>query len=127
MDTRNPEVDTRVPQTGLDVRRECRSGRFDGPTSGVAPGYVQGNLVIVPARYAAAFEDYCEKNPRPCPLLGRSEPGSARIPALADDMDLRTDVGEYRIFQGGREVATTTDIRTLWRSDFVAFVLGCSF
>jgi uncharacterized protein YcsI (UPF0317 family) len=115
------------PADPAQVRRAIRAGNFTGFTNTVAPGYVQGNLVIVPARYAAAFEDYCEKNPRPCPLLGRSEPGSARIPALADDMDLRTDVGEYRIFQDGREVATATDIRALWRSDFVAFVLGCSF
>ena len=115
------------PADPVQVRRAIRAGSFMGFTNTVAHGYVQGNLVIVPARYAAAFEDYCEKNPRPCPLLGRSEPGSARIPALADDMDLRTDVGEYRIFQDGGEVATATDIHTLWRSDFVAFVLGCSF
>src|SRR5271165_2719573 len=111
----------------LQVRRAIRAGMFTGFTNTVAHGYVQGNLVIVPARYAAAFEDYCARNPRPCPLLGRSEPGSARIPALADDMDLRTDVGEYRIFQAGGAVTTATDIRALWRSDFVAFVLGCSF
>jgi uncharacterized protein YcsI (UPF0317 family) len=115
------------PSDPVQVRRAIRAGIFTGFTNTVAHGYVQGNLVIVPARYAAAFEDYCARNPRPCPLLGRSEPGSARIPALADDMDLRTDVGEYRIFQAGGAVTTATDIRALWRSDFVAFVLGCSF
>jgi uncharacterized protein YcsI (UPF0317 family) len=109
------------------VRRAIRAGTFTGFTNTVAHGYVQGNLVIVPASYAAAFEDYCRKNPRPCPLLGISEPGSPRIPALAEDMDLRTDVGEYRIFQDGSAIATATDIHALWQSDFVAFVLGCSF
>ncbi len=111
----------------VQVRRAIRAGTFRGFTNTVAHGYVQGNLVIVPARYAAAFEDYCRKNPRPCPLLGMSEAGSPRIPALAEDMDLRTDVSEYRIFRDGSATGTTTDIRDLWRSDFVAFVLGCSF
>jgi uncharacterized protein YcsI (UPF0317 family) len=119
-----PRFDSSDP---LQVRRAIRAGIFTGFTNTVAHGYVQGNLVILPARYAAAFEDYCARNPQPCPLLGRSEPGSARIPALADDMVLRTDVGEYRIFQVGGGVTTATDIRALWQSDFVAFVLGCSF
>jgi uncharacterized protein YcsI (UPF0317 family) len=119
-----PQFDLADP---VQVRCAIRAGIFTGFTNTVAHGYVQGNLVIVPARYAAAFEDYCRKNPRPCPLLGISEPGSPRIPALAEDMDLRTDVGEYRIFRNGSAIVTTTDIRALWQSDFVAFVLGCSF
>jgi uncharacterized protein YcsI (UPF0317 family) len=109
------------------VRRAIRAGRFKDFTNAVAHGYVQGNLVIVPEEYAASFEDYCRRNPRPCPLLGRSQPGSWRIPMLAEDLDLRTDVGEYRIFRHGSATATATDIRALWQSDFVAFVLGCSF
>jgi uncharacterized protein YcsI (UPF0317 family) len=109
------------------VRRAIRAGTFTDFTNAVAPGYVQGNLVILPAKHAAAFEGFCEKNPRPCPLLGMSKPGSPRIPELADDMDLRTDVGEYRIFRDGHAVGTTPDISDLWREDLVAFVLGCSF
>jgi uncharacterized protein YcsI (UPF0317 family) len=119
-----PDVDVADP---VQVRRAIRVGIFKGFTNTVAHGYVQGNLVIVPARYAPVFEDYCQKNPRPCPLLGMSEPGNPGIPALADDMDLRTDVGEYQIFRDGRVIETATDIRDLWQSDFVAFVLGCSF
>lgn len=109
------------------MRRAIRAGTFKGFTNAVAPGYVQGNLVIVPAKYASAFEDYCHNNSRPCPLLGISEPGNPRIPALAEDLDLRTDVGEYRIFRDGRATGTATDIGVLWQEDFVAFVLGCSF
>jgi uncharacterized protein YcsI (UPF0317 family) len=119
-----PNLDFADP---TQVRRAIRAGIFKGFTNTVAHGYVQGNLVIVPARYAPAFEDYCQKNPRPCPLLGMSEPGNPRIPALAEDMDLRTDVGEYRIFRNGSAIGAATDIRELWQSDFVAFVLGCSF
>jgi uncharacterized protein YcsI (UPF0317 family) len=111
----------------VSVRRAIRTGQYAGFTNTVAHGYVQGNLVIVPAKYAPAFEDYCQKNPRPCPLLGVSEPGSPRIPTLAEDMDLRTDVGEYRIFRDGIDIGRAVDICELWQGDFVAFVLGCSF
>jgi uncharacterized protein YcsI (UPF0317 family) len=109
------------------VRRAIRAGTFTAFTNTVAPGYVQGNLVIMPDRYAADFARFCERNPRPCPLLGVSKPGIPHIPDLAEDMDLRTDVGEYRIFRDGHPVGTATDIRDLWRNDLVAFVLGCSF
>jgi uncharacterized protein YcsI (UPF0317 family) len=109
------------------VRRAIRAGSFTAFTNTIAPGYVQGNLVILPAKYADAFEGFCEKNPRPCPLLGMSKPGIPHIPELADDMDLRTDVGEYRIFRDGQTVGTTPDISDLWHDDLVAFVLGCSF
>ena len=88
---------------------------------------MQGNLVILPASHATTFEEFCRKNPQPCPLLGISEPGSPRIPSLAKDMDLRTDVGEYQVFRDGRVVGVENDIRHLWRDDLVAFVLGCSF
>jgi uncharacterized protein YcsI (UPF0317 family) len=111
----------------VQVRRAIRAGTFTGFTNMVAHGYVQGNLVILPERHAAAFKEFCQRNPRPCPLLGMSRPGSPRIPELAEDMDLRTDIGKYRIFNDGVEAATATDISDLWRDDFVAFVLGCSF
>jgi uncharacterized protein YcsI (UPF0317 family) len=119
-----PECDLGDP---AQVRRAIRAGTFTSFTNRVAPGYVQGNLVILPVKYAASFEEFCARNPRPCPLLGISKPGSPHIPALADDLDLRSDVGEYRIFRDGRDVGTTDDISDLWRDDLVAFVLGCSF
>jgi uncharacterized protein YcsI (UPF0317 family) len=111
----------------VQVRHAIRAGTFTAFTNTVAHGYVQGNLVILPESHAAAFEGFCQKNPRACPLLGVSRPGSPHIPELAEDMDLRTDVGEYRIFRNGQATGTTTDICDLWRGDLVAFVLGCSF
>lgn len=109
------------------VRHAIRSGVFRGFTNGIAPGFVQGNLVIVPAAYADDFEGYARANAQALPLLGRSDPGSPFIPALGADLDLRTDVGEYMVFRDGAHVATPTDISDLWRDDLVAFVLGCSF
>lgn len=109
------------------VRRAVRSGAHRGHTAGLAPGYVQGNLCILPRAYAEDFAAFCERNPKPCPLLAMSEPGDPRLPALGADLDLRTDVPGYRVFRDGEFAADVPDLRELWRDDLVAFVLGCSF
>jgi uncharacterized protein YcsI (UPF0317 family) len=111
----------------VQVRRAIRAGTFREFTNMVAPGYVQGNLVILPERYARDFRAYCAANPRPCPLLGESRAGEPAIPELAKDFDVRTDVGEYQIFRDGQPAGLVRDIKDLWCSDLVAFVLGCSF
>src|SRR5438477_13085335 len=78
--------------TGLDVRRAARSGALDAPTSGLAPGYVQGNLAILPHDYAEDFLRFCQANPKPCPLLGVSEAGDPALPSLGAHLDIRTDI-----------------------------------
>jgi len=109
------------------VRRAARSGAHRVHTAGLAPGYVQGNLCIVPRAYADDFFVFCQRNPKPCPLLGATDPGDPRLPALGEDLDIRTDVPSYRVFRDGEYVEDVRDIRDLWRDDLVAFVLGCSF
>jgi len=116
-----------IASESLKARRACRSDRHTGPTSNVAPGYVQGNLVVLPQILAADFEKFCELNPKPCPLVGMSEPGSPHIASLGADLDIRTDLPRYRIWRNGVLTAEPTDIIAHWRSDLVAFVLGCSF
>ncbi len=111
----------------LEARRRIRSGQHDGHTSGLAPGYVQGNLCILPADYATEFAAYCQRNPKPCPLIGMSAPGDPHLPTLAEELDIRTDLPRYRVFRDGRLVDEPTDISDLWREDLVTFVLGCSF
>ena len=113
--------------TGLAVRSACRSGALIGSTAGVAPGYVQGNLVILPKDLAADFLRFCQQNPKPCPVIGVSEVGNPRIPALGLDLDIRTDVPGYRVWKDGDLVAETTDVSAWWRDDLVSFVLGCSY
>jgi uncharacterized protein YcsI (UPF0317 family) len=110
-----------------ELRRAIRSGAHTGHTAGLAPGYVQGNLCILPREYAADFMLFCQRNPKPCPLLAASEPGNYRLPALGKDLDLRTDVPGYRVFRDGKPLQDVPHIRELWREDLVAFVLGCSF
>src|SRR5882757_2688117 len=116
-----------LPRTGLDARRAIRAGDFNGPTAGIAPGYVQGNLAILPAAIAGDFMRFCQLNPKPCPLLAASAPGDFRLPTLAEDLDIRTDIPRYRVFRHGELVEEPTDVRAHWRDDLVAFVLGCSF
>jgi uncharacterized protein YcsI (UPF0317 family) len=104
-----------------------RHGEHTGPTSGLARGYVQGNLAIFPGALAVDFLEFCRLNPKPCPLLASSAPGDWRLPELADDLDIRTDLPRYRVWRNGRIADEPNDVRDWWRDDLVAFVLGCSF
>jgi uncharacterized protein YcsI (UPF0317 family) len=114
--------------TAAELRRRIRNGDFDGPTAGHAPGYVQANLVVLPAADAADFAEFCRLNDRPCPLLGQTEPGDFAPKSLAAGADLRTDVPRYRVFRGGAlQPNEPRDVIDLWRDDFVSFLLGCSF
>lgn len=113
--------------SGFDVRLASRSGAFVGPTSGLAPGYVQGNLAILPRDWAEEFLRFCQANPKPCPLLGMSEPGSPAVPVLGRDLDIRTDIPRYRVWENGELAGEPLDLKALWRDDLVSFVIGCSF
>jgi uncharacterized protein YcsI (UPF0317 family) len=108
------------------ARAIIRRGEYAGHTAGIAPDFVQGNLCILPAALATEFAAFCQRNPKPCPIIGMGAPGD---PIIADlgDIDIRTDVPRYRVFKEGRLVEEPTDIRKYWAGDLVAFVLGCSF
>ena len=111
---------------GRAARLACRSGAVTGSTAGIAPGYVQGNLAILPKALSADFLRFCHFNPRPCPLLAMSEPGDPSISALGVDLDIRADLPSYRVWQDGRLVDEPTDVTKWWRDDLVSFVIGCS-
>lgn len=114
--------------SGRSIRAQCRDGSFDGQTSGLAPGYVQANVVILPTGAAQHFQTFCQRNPRPCPLLAMSpEMGDPRLPELGSDIDIRTDLPKYRVWRDGILAEQVTDISDLWRLDWTAFALGCSF
>jgi uncharacterized protein YcsI (UPF0317 family) len=113
--------------TGAEVRRLSRSGTLDRQTAGLAPGYVQGNLAILPRDWAEEFLRFCQANPKPCPLLGMSEPGNPAIPSLGEDLDIRTDIPRYRVWKNGEIVGEPFDLTSIWRDDLVSFVIGCSF
>src|SRR5438874_5670445 len=102
-----------------ELRRAIRAGRFRRHTAGVAPGYVQGNVCILPREYADEFRAFCERNPKPCPLLAESEPGNPRLPALGEDLDIRTEVPRNRVFRNGVLQLEVSALRNLWRDDLV--------
>jgi uncharacterized protein YcsI (UPF0317 family) len=113
--------------TGGGARQAIRGGLHRGPTAGLAPGYVQGNLAILPHALAADFMRFCQLNPKPCPLIGVSAPGDWRIRELGEDLDIRTDIPRYRVWKNGELAAEPDDLNGVWRDDLVSFVLGCSF
>ena len=110
---------------GKELRQRARSGE-NFTTSGLAKGHVQTNVVIIPKSHAFDFMLFCIRNPKPCPIVEVFDPGSFRS-NYAIDSDIRTDVPEYKIFIKGKLVEFSTDIKSIWRSDFVVFLLGCSF
>lgn len=113
--------------TGRDVRQACRSGEWSGQTAGLARGFTQANLVILPEALAMDFLLFCQRNPKPCPLLAVTEPGQVCPGVIAPDADLRSDLPKYRVWRDGELVAEPTDIAQYWQDDFVSFVIGCSF
>ncbi|WP_394782097.1 putative hydro-lyase [Undibacterium sp.] len=109
-----------------ELRALYREASYTGPTAGVARGFVQANMMIVPREYAFDFLLFCQRNPKPCPLVEVLEPGQF-MPMCAPGADLRTDIPGYRIYEQGSLVKEVTDIAGYWRDDLVAFLLGCSF
>jgi uncharacterized protein YcsI (UPF0317 family) len=112
---------------GLAARLAIRRRDHLGPTAGLAPGFAQANLAILPQPLAADFARFCALNPKPCPLIGVAAPGDWRIPALGEDLDLRTDLPRYRVWRDGVLVDEPRDLLQWWRDDLVTFAIGCSF
>src|SRR6185312_2832510 len=100
------------------LRDRIRAGEHTTVTTGLAPGHLQANLVILPADWADEFAAFCAANPKPCPLIAQSALGDPSLPALGPDID---------VFRDGEAVSEETDICALWRDDLVAFALGCSY
>lgn len=109
------------------IRLLIRKGKWDKPTSGLVMGYAQANLVILPAKYAFDFLLFCQRNPKPCPLIEVLEPGRFKTELMAFDADVRTDIPHYNIYRKGKLEETVKEIKKIWRPDFVSFLLGCSF
>ena len=109
-----------------EARHRIRSGKWTGPTAGLAIAHAQANLVAVPREHAYDFLLFCQRNPRPCPLLEVLDAGKVE-PDCARGADLRTDLPRYRIFRDGRLDAEPEDLEAAWRDDLVSFLIGCSF
>lgn len=113
--------------SSVAIRERIRAGRHDGHTAGLAPGKLQCNLAILSEEYALDFLRFCQRNPKPCPVVGVSETGDPMLPTLGQDIDIRTDVPRYRVFRNGEFDEELTDISDLWSDSLVTVALGCSF
>ncbi len=123
-------MDTQVsdlPDSPQELRGLIRRGELARTTSGMALGRVQANLVILPKELAFDFLLFCQRNPKPCPLIEVVVAGSAEPKQTAPGADLRLDLGKYRVYKDGRLVDEPDNISEYWRDDFVSFLLGCSF
>jgi uncharacterized protein YcsI (UPF0317 family) len=106
------------------VRQDIRTGRITGTSRGLAHGFVQCNLAILPKEYAFDFSLYCQRNQRACPVLEVTDPGSVTPKKLAPTADLRTDCARYAVYRDGVRTEDRTDIVDLWRDDLVTFLIG---
>lgn len=110
-----------------EVRARIRSGAWRGVTTGACLGHVQANLVVLPQDVAGEFAALCAANPQPLPLLERTAPGDPAGLRVAPGADLRTDLPRYHVLRHGELAAEVDSLEEVWRDDFVAFLLGCSF
>ena len=113
--------------TPREVRERIRSGQWRGVTSGIAPGYVQANLAVLPQELAFDFLLFCQRNPKPCPLLEVVEAGQTSPDLTAPGADIRTDLPGYRVYRNGELTEEVESLEACWRDDLVSFLLGCSF
>lgn len=109
------------------IRELIRKQKITGPTAGMAKGYTQANLVVLKKEYAFDFLLFCQRNPKPCPLLDVTEPGSFVPSLIAKTADIRKDIPKYRIYRDGILTEEVTDITEYWEDDMVGFLIGCSF
>ena len=116
-----------LPATPSDVRQLIRANELVQPTAGMAPGHIQANLAILPRDAAFDFLLFCQRNPRPCPLLEVIEAGDTEPRVFAPGADIRTDIAKYRVYEHGEMTAEVSNITDFWRDDLVSFLLGCSF
>ncbi|WP_316013320.1 putative hydro-lyase [Roseobacter sp. HKCCA0434] len=113
--------------SAADVRRVIRAGDYRGHTAGLAAGKLQCNIAILPERHALDFLRFCQRNPKPCPVVGVGDSGDPLLRTLGRDIDIRSDVPRYHVHRDGALTDEVTDIGELWTDDMVAVALGCSF
>ena len=115
-----------VPSIPAEARKAFRQAQWTEDTRAICTGFTNANLVIVPKETAYDFLLFCQRNPKPCPVLEVSDPGDPIITGLANGADIRTDLPRYRVFIRGEVVDEPTDVAEYWRDDLVTFLFGCS-
>ncbi len=113
--------------TPVQARELIRTNKWTKPTSGVSNGFIQANLAVLPMDLAFEFLLFCQRNPKPCPIIDVTDPGSGIATLAALGGDIRTDIPKYRVYRNGVLTEEKTDVTDLWDKNMVGFLLGCSF
>lgn len=113
------------PADAQAFRMSCRKQEHDTPTSGFCMDFVQVNVVFLPSEYAYDFLLFCQRNPKPCPLLEATTTNSSDI--LAPGSNLYTDLPRYNIISSGKIASTLLDVSEYQSRNLHVFLLGCSF
>jgi uncharacterized protein YcsI (UPF0317 family) len=121
----NLAADNPADLTPAEARTLFRTGTVS-PTAGWATGFTQVNLIAVPEDWAYDVLLFCQRNPKPCPVLDVTDVGSTAT-VLAEGADLSTDLSRYRVWRDGALVDEADEVKGWWRDDLVAFLIGCSF
>ena len=134
-----PHVPPSSLRTGIEARIASRNNVLTTSTSGLAPTYLQANLIILPSVYVSDFRLLCARNPVPCALIAESASvGSwdtvrSWVDGLGDSsivsgLDIRQDAPKYMVYKDGKLIKSgCPDIVDEWTEDHVAFLIGCSF
>lgn len=118
------DLNGRSPQ---QIRALIRAGHWTGQSEGLASGYAQANLVILPKDVAFDFVLFCLRNQKPCPIVEVTDPGWPNVRKVAPGADLRTDLARYCVYRNGELVDEPHDITSYWRDDLVCCLIGCSY
>ena len=116
--------------TPAEARALIREGAITCPTTGMCPGYAQGNLVVLPKELAWDFLLFCQRNPKACPLLEVADAGSRTFAQFGAGSDIARDIPKYRIYENGVLTRETTDVSAYFDDpsrQLVSFLIGCSF
>jgi uncharacterized protein YcsI (UPF0317 family) len=125
--TQNEDLRARLTTgSAADVRHAMRDKSWTGTTHDLARGHVQANLAIVPADVALDFMRFCQRNPKPCPIIDVTDTGDPEFRHAAPGSDVRRDLSGYCVYRDGVLTEELDDISHLWTDDMVAFAMGCS-
>ena len=91
------------PTEGSLPSREARLACRNGMASSTAASPTASSRAISRScRRSCGVVSVLPANPKPCPIIGMSDVGDPRIPALGHDLDIRTDVLRYRVWWTAR-------------------------
>ncbi|MGM9924470.1 MAG: putative hydro-lyase [Bacillus sp. (in: firmicutes)] len=109
------------------LRQLIRNEKWTKPTAGLAKGYIQANLAVLPKAQAFDFLLFAQRNPKSCPIIDVTDPGSGVSRLSAPTGNIKTDIPKYRIYRNGILEEECTHVTDVWNEDMVGFLIGCSF